>query len=70
MALEPSKDNVTGIGRKAARETGKAVDEAAAVTDAQIDAAMEDVLPERRYSFHALVAVGLAGFVLGRIFGR
>lgn len=51
--------------------------QAASTTSDAISMAEDEVgsltaggLPERKYSFNALIAVGLAGFVIGRICSR
>lgn len=76
MASEPNSTNVTDLpsgksaARDAARAVGDAVDEAASTAEAELDALADAVLPERRYSLNTLIAAGIAGFVLGRLFAR
>jgi hypothetical protein len=75
MASE-SKTNVTDLGTgKPASRAAKTVenvvkDDLAASAEAKLDEFADAALPERKYSLNALIAAGIAGFVLGRLFGR
>ena len=73
MATERSKNNVTNLGKGVRRAAGAAAtqaEEALREADERLDALADPVAPERRYSFQALVAAGLAGFALGRLLSR
>ncbi len=74
-------DNVTGrasdFGYKArhdaetaARSTASVADRAMNEADERLEALADEAPAERRYSFHTLVAAGLAGYVVGRLFSH
>ncbi|MBS7538632.1 hypothetical protein [Ancylobacter lacus] len=74
-------DNLTGraseFGYKAkheaesaARSTASVADRAMNEADERLDALEDEATGERRYSFHTLVAAGLAGYVVGRLFSH
>jgi hypothetical protein len=75
MASEP-KANVTNLGTgKPAGRAAKTVesvvkDDLAASAEAELEQFADQTLPERKYSLNALIAAGLIGFVLGRLFSR
>ncbi|HSI39118.1 MAG TPA: hypothetical protein VLA00_01055 [Xanthobacteraceae bacterium] len=65
-----SEMNGRSTAHRAAEAVGDVAGEFAGAVEAgaeQVEAALR---PERSYSLNALIAAGLAGFVLGRIFGR
>ncbi|MCK0196842.1 hypothetical protein MWN34_07940 [Ancylobacter sp. 6x-1] len=69
--------NVTDLGRKAKQDGEDLIDSASRAADRMADKAddalddlADEMQPERRYSFHALVAAGLAGYVVGRLFSN
>lgn len=79
MAMEPKPNlstNVTdlGAGKPASRATKTVEDIAkedlAASAEAELDRMADDAMPERKYSLNALIAAGVVGFVLGRLFSR
>ncbi len=67
---ERSKDNITNLG-KPGRETVRSAEDAVRSVGDEVqnlaEDAVADLAPERRYSFHALIAAGLIGFVVGRM---
>jgi hypothetical protein len=75
MATEP-KTNITDLGTgKPASRAAKTVEntikeDLAASAEAELDQFADSVLPERKYSLNALIAAGVVGFVLGRLFSR
>ncbi len=60
----------TRISASRPARASNVVDDAISMAGDELDSLTAAGLPERKYSFNALVAVGLAGFVLGKIFGR
>jgi len=67
---ESSKDNITNLG-KSGREAARNAEDAVRSAGEGVQNLAEDIAaelaPERRYSFHALIAAGLIGFVVGRM---
>ena len=69
-AAASSRPARTVLSNTRPARAARAVSDAVTMAEDEFDSLTAAGLPERKYSFNALVAVGLAGFVLGKIFGR
>lgn len=66
-APKPTK---TVISASRPARAANVVDDALSMAEDELDSLTAGGLPERKYSFNALVAMGLAGFFIGRICSR
>jgi len=60
----------TRISASRPARAGTVVDDAISMAEDELDSLTAAGLPERKYSFNALVAMGVAGFIIGRICSR
>lgn len=62
--------DVTKPIRAGAARAANAADDAVSMAEDGLDSLTAAGLPERKYSFNALIAMGVTGFVIGKIFAR
>ena len=70
MASASSKPHRPVISGTRPARAARAISDAVTMAEDEFDSLTAAGLPERKYSFNALVAMGVAGFIIGRICSR